>query len=183
MCNGVSTCRLSALFFHFSVQQCIRYVSEVYRDVSSMYLFQLVIFYNSILHQTECHSVSTFGVSCSFRFNFQGSCFILFRYRVTIKDRSCNGDKISQYYYTHENVFLCSHLRAHLFKYQSFCFLAFTKQFSGVQFVSSCLADDCLRCISNRRRSLPGRSWCVLQPFTHFRFIKSFPICGTIDTR
>ena len=76
MCNGVSTCRLSALFFHFSVQQCIRYVSEVYRNVSSVYLLQPVTyFHNTILHQTGCHCVSTFRGSCSSRFIFLGSCF------------------------------------------------------------------------------------------------------------
>ena len=70
MCNGVSTCRLSALVFHFSVQQCIRYVSEVYRNVSSVYLFQLVIIlqFNSTPNRV------------SLCFNFQGFVLIPFHF-------------------------------------------------------------------------------------------------------
>jgi hypothetical protein len=55
---------------------CIGSVSQCIGSVS------LPTGYFTILHQTECHCVSNFRVSCSFRFNFQGSCFILFCYRV-----------------------------------------------------------------------------------------------------
>ena len=106
-------------------------VSGMYRKCIAMYRACIssnwLLFYNSILHQTECHCVSNFRVSCSFRFIFQGSCFILFHYRVKIPS---SVSKISQYHYTHENVFLCFHLRALCFHFQGFCFLAFPKCFS-----------------------------------------------------
>ena len=113
-------------------------VSGMYRKCIAMYRACIssnwLLFYNSILHQTECHCVSNFRVSCSFRFIFQGSCFILFHYRVKIPS---SVSKISQYHYTHENVFLCFHLRALCFHFQGFCFLAFPKCFSVIHFVSN----------------------------------------------
>ena len=113
-------------------------VSGMYRKCIAMYRACIssnwLLFYNSILHQTECHCVSNFRVSCSFRFIFQGSCFILFHYRVKIPS---SVSKISQYHYTHENVFLCFHLRALCFQFQGFCFLAFPKCFSVINFVSN----------------------------------------------
>ena len=87
-------------------------VSGMYRKCIAMYRACISSnwFYNSILHQTECHCVSNFRVSCSFRFIFHGSCFILFHYRVKIPS---SVSKISQYHYTYKNSFLCSNL-AHI---------------------------------------------------------------------
>ena len=57
-------------------------VSGMYRKCIAMYRACIssnwLLFYNSILHQTECHCVSNFRVSCSFRFIFLG----LFHERV-----------------------------------------------------------------------------------------------------
>ena len=54
-------------------------VSGMYRKCIAMYRACIssnwLLFYNSILHQTECHCVSTFRGSCSSRFIFLGSCF------------------------------------------------------------------------------------------------------------
>ena len=112
---------------------CIRSVSQCIERVS------LPTGYFTILHQTECHCVSNFRVSCSFRFIFQGSCFILFHYRVKIPS---SVSKISQYHYTHENVFLCFHLRALCFQFHGFCFLAFPPCFFMFPFVSTFAEDS-----------------------------------------
>ena len=115
----------------------------MYRKCIAMYRACIssnwLLFYNSILHQTECHCVSNFRVSCSFRFIFQGSCFILFHYRVKIPS---SVSKISQYHYTHENVFLCFHLRALCFQFHGFCFLAFPPCFFMFPFVSTFAEDS-----------------------------------------
>ena len=126
----------------FSIFLCNN-VSGMYRKCIAMYRACIssnwLLFYNSILHQTECHCVSNFRVSCSFRFIFQGSCFILFHYRVKIPS---SVSKISQYHYTHENVFLCFHLRALCFQFHGFCFLAFPPCFFMFPFVSTFAEDS-----------------------------------------
>ena len=173
-------------------------VSGMYRKCIAMYRACIssnwLLFYNSILHQTECHCVSTFRGSCSSRFIFLGSCFTsvsgachfisndrlinqcsercitiplypwkcffvfplegtLFPFsgflfpgvsKMFFCDSFCfqqefrvtlSWDNITFPLYPVKQFFVFT-LAVHLFNYRGFCFLSFTKQFSGVQFVS-----------------------------------------------